>query len=374
MELLFAENLRRFRRERNLTQEQLADALGISPQSVSKWERSDGYPDITLLPRIAEYFGVSVDTLLGSDEESRQADLRRFLNTVRGTEDEDERLRLCLEYTKQHPENDDAAHELCWVITTLPQKKREPYLPLLRDTCKKILERSTQQVYRENAVKILCRICEEHELETWLELCAQEYKAYKGEVLEERFMEQKQWDACRLRNGINTLQILQHFLFRSHCSWKDADCARKWNEYRLHIIETFAVDGEIPRGWLCAYAMNHIRLASALFGGGEKEEGYRALERGLDLFEKWTAIPDGTALELGEQWLFRGVKAVKDGWTILLPDGTEEYSNLMSEFLNWSDFPLRALTGPNWEEFDAVREEERYREAVRRARKMAGAE
>jgi len=46
----------------------------------------------------------------------------------------------------------------------------------------------------------------------------------------------------------------------------------------------------------------------------------------------------------------------------------------MSEFLNWSDFPLRALTGPNWEWFDAVREEERYREAVRRARKMAQAE
>ena len=38
----------------------LAKAVGISPQSVSKWERGDGYPDITLLPMLAEIFGVSI--------------------------------------------------------------------------------------------------------------------------------------------------------------------------------------------------------------------------------------------------------------------------------------------------------------------------
>ena len=270
-----------------------------------------------------------------------------------------------------HGKSDDAAHELCWVITTLPEKMRDPYLPLLRDTCKKILERSTNQTFREHVIGILCRVCEENELEMWLEMCAQHYSAYKGEVLETRLMEQKQWDACQLRNGINTLQLMQHFLFRSHCSWKDADCARKWNEYRLHILETFSIGGKIPAGWLCTYAMNHLRLAEALFGCGEKDEGYRALETGLALFEEWTTIPDGTALELGEEWLFRGVKAVKNGWTILLPDGTEEYSAFMSECLNWSDFPLRALTGSNWNWFNTVREEPQYKDAVKRAQKMA---
>ena len=68
MNLLIGENIRRLRRERGLTQEEAAAHLGISFQSISKWERGDGYPDITMLPALAHYFGVSVDELLGTDE------------------------------------------------------------------------------------------------------------------------------------------------------------------------------------------------------------------------------------------------------------------------------------------------------------------
>ena len=53
------------RRERGITQEQLANVLGVSNQSVSKWESGQCCPDIALLPQIAEYFGTSVDELLG---------------------------------------------------------------------------------------------------------------------------------------------------------------------------------------------------------------------------------------------------------------------------------------------------------------------
>ena len=68
MELLIGEKIRRLRRERDLTQEEVAAHLGVSFQSVSKWERGDGYPDITMLPALANYFGVSVDDLLGMSE------------------------------------------------------------------------------------------------------------------------------------------------------------------------------------------------------------------------------------------------------------------------------------------------------------------
>ena len=74
MELLIGEKIRRLRRERDLTQEEVAAHLGVSFQSVSKWERGDGYPDITMLPALANYFGVSVDALLGMSEiEKKQA-------------------------------------------------------------------------------------------------------------------------------------------------------------------------------------------------------------------------------------------------------------------------------------------------------------
>lgn len=68
MELLIGTKLWKLRRERHLTQEELAAHLGISFQAISKWERGDGYPDITILPALARYFGVTVDELLGTDE------------------------------------------------------------------------------------------------------------------------------------------------------------------------------------------------------------------------------------------------------------------------------------------------------------------
>lgn len=67
MELSIGQNIKKFRQERGLTQEELAAHLGISFQSISKWERRDGYPDITMLPLLANYFGVTVDHLIGAD-------------------------------------------------------------------------------------------------------------------------------------------------------------------------------------------------------------------------------------------------------------------------------------------------------------------
>ena len=68
MNLKIGENLRRFRRERELTQEEVASHLGVSFQAVSKWERNESYPDITLLPSLANYFHVSVDALIGMED------------------------------------------------------------------------------------------------------------------------------------------------------------------------------------------------------------------------------------------------------------------------------------------------------------------
>lgn len=68
MNLLIGENMKQIRRERGLTQEEVAAHLGISFQSISKWERGDGYPDITMLPALANYLGISIDELLGVSE------------------------------------------------------------------------------------------------------------------------------------------------------------------------------------------------------------------------------------------------------------------------------------------------------------------
>ncbi len=63
-----AENLKKFRAAKNLTQEDVAGYLNITPQSVSKWERGETYPDITFLPALANIFETSIDRLIGMDE------------------------------------------------------------------------------------------------------------------------------------------------------------------------------------------------------------------------------------------------------------------------------------------------------------------
>lgn len=60
----FAENLRRIRKNQNITQEQMADLLLVSRQAISKWESGAGYPDIEKLPMIAKALNVSLDYLL----------------------------------------------------------------------------------------------------------------------------------------------------------------------------------------------------------------------------------------------------------------------------------------------------------------------
>lgn len=68
MEIFIGDKIRKLRHARNLTQEEMAAHLGISFQAISKWERGEGYPDITLLPTLAHYFDVTVDALLGTEE------------------------------------------------------------------------------------------------------------------------------------------------------------------------------------------------------------------------------------------------------------------------------------------------------------------
>ena len=68
MELRIGENIKRLRKAKDITQEDFAAMLGVSSQSVSRWEKGICYPDMELLPALAGYFKVSVDELLGVGE------------------------------------------------------------------------------------------------------------------------------------------------------------------------------------------------------------------------------------------------------------------------------------------------------------------
>ena len=59
--MLFKEKLKKLRKEQNLTQEQLAEKLNVSRQAITKWETSDGTPDIENLKQISNFFNISIN-------------------------------------------------------------------------------------------------------------------------------------------------------------------------------------------------------------------------------------------------------------------------------------------------------------------------
>ena len=65
MENLVADQIRFYRRQEGLTQEQLAEAMGVSVAAVSKWEQGQSLPEIPMLMELADFFDLSVDALLG---------------------------------------------------------------------------------------------------------------------------------------------------------------------------------------------------------------------------------------------------------------------------------------------------------------------
>ena len=64
----FNEKLQELRKQKELTQEELAEVLFVSRTAISKWESGRGYPNIDSLKAIAKFFGVTIDELLSGDE------------------------------------------------------------------------------------------------------------------------------------------------------------------------------------------------------------------------------------------------------------------------------------------------------------------
>jgi len=202
-----------------------------------------------------------------------------------------------------------------------------------------------------------------------------QYSAIQGEVIEENLWESGKREESRLRHDINNFKLLMHFLGRDNRTWAAAKKAVAWGKYHIGIVEFLAEGGEIPRAWLGRYWRAHFYTACASFGcktEESKEEGYRYLERAFELYPKWAEIPDGEALEVGNELIYGGIKVIKGKGLIQLPDGSQEpydYDYLLNP---GSDIMYYGMTAPRgWEWFNPVRNEERFKEYVERAKKLA---
>lgn len=76
--LKIGDNILQKRKERGITQEELAEFMMVTKASVSKWETGQSYPDILLLPKLATFFNISVDELIGYDPDLSSAQIQKF--------------------------------------------------------------------------------------------------------------------------------------------------------------------------------------------------------------------------------------------------------------------------------------------------------
>ena len=85
--------IKKLRTDRHIKQESFAEALGVSVQTVSRWENDVNYPDIVMIPQIASYFHVTTDYLLGVKGEPTMAKLMRTTEEFQvGTREEAEKM------------------------------------------------------------------------------------------------------------------------------------------------------------------------------------------------------------------------------------------------------------------------------------------
>lgn len=151
MNIRMGEKIRTLRKERNLSQEVLAQYLGISFQAISKWENGSAMPDVAMIPAIASFFNVSTDELfdfnrLDTERKVQQAcwDIADWRN-----EDPEKAERAYRDLLKQYPGNEIILANLLYVLQKLERNAE------LIDLCKSVIASAKLEDIRYDAARIM---------------------------------------------------------------------------------------------------------------------------------------------------------------------------------------------------------------------------
>lgn len=213
-------NLRSLRKNHHLTQEELADALGLSPQTVSKWENNVTSPDISLLPLLADYYNISIDELLQYDSTSRKTEQKALADKVHALRHSGELEAaynllhgeiekwalsagmnhllgsLAYELAKEKPEHSELFQEAIrqadkTILLDQYETGRSIQAKMLQCYCLHELGRQKEAIKFANTLPslfssrevVLCRICADGEKEE----AVRQTKGYLSELLEELY-------------------------------------------------------------------------------------------------------------------------------------------------------------------------------------------
>lgn len=154
-----AENITQLRRNKGITQEKLADFLGISKASVSKWETGQSLPDIAQLPRLAAFYDVTIDELMGYEPQLTMAEIKVYYGKFAEefvTNGFEETLLKVKDFIRMYYSCDMAVLQMIILLmnhlTMVEDTKRAELLEEMIELCKRIEEHSEDSNLRSNAV------------------------------------------------------------------------------------------------------------------------------------------------------------------------------------------------------------------------------
>lgn len=165
MELYIGENIKRLRREKGITQETLAERMHVSAAAISKWERGETLPDISMVIPLASYFDVSADEILGFDAAKNEARIKEILDEsqrLNALGMEQERFDLLVRAYDEFPNDWRIVDQYMWVLFYDPKYNddgppfgSDVHKDEIRRLCERILEESTFDEARYSALDIL---------------------------------------------------------------------------------------------------------------------------------------------------------------------------------------------------------------------------
>ena len=198
-----------------------------------------------------------------------------------------------------------------------------------------------------------------------------QYSAIEGEQIEDRLWDSGKWKESHIKNGANNFHLILHLLARPSRNRNNAKRSISINGFNVDLVGLLGQNGEIPPAWYGIYAYRALVKAAALFGDGQKEAGYAALELAVIHCEKSATFKAGDLLDTGNVELFGGVKLIWGQELIQLPDGSKEPIAYGWEVEYGASSAYYAMTTPRgWEWFNPVREEPRFKEYVERIYKI----
>lgn len=292
MDIAISRRMRELRSSKKNTQEQLAAHLGITVQAVSKWERDEGYPDISLLPAIAAFYHVSVDDLLGVDEAERKKKLQEYAERGKFGQKASDRVSVWREAYREFPNEPTVLHNLSFALRAEGIEQHSDEIILL---AKRLLKEATQSGEYFGAVNNLCRayMCQgnEEEAKRYASMAGR-YIGTENQLLIHILEGEQAAAACRWNIetlvdliSTNAKVMLQKGTFT--------------NEEEIHIadlmIRLFALIYEDGYYGSCHRRLSnwYMRMARGYAKTEDAEETLRCLEKAFDHAEHYDALEDG---------------------------------------------------------------------------------